>query len=245
MRDLASVECLDGSTLQVVFSTGDTLVIEGGEGAGYESYSISMDSSEALVVWVLTRERGLVVRFNILLVLLLTGCVTNQLHFAAFTTDAELSAIKNIAIHSAVTSVSGYERCTHCSESSKVVWHAANYNVGLYEDFANVPVTDWSEFTKQSIGSDASASIKTRVEIDRVFVKTWNSPDYYACEARLSVYIGTAKYTGQSRVKIKRAGQELVRQDLAYLRSETLNTVSLALKAAYIDALGDIGKVPQ
>ncbi|WP_186353275.1 hypothetical protein [Pseudomonas gessardii] len=182
----------------------------------------------------------MIVRFNIFLLLffLLAGCVTNQLHFAAYTTDAELSAIKNKAIHSAIISVSGDERCTHCSENSKVVWHAANYNVGLYEGFANVPVTDWSEFIKLSIGSDADASIKTRVEIDRVFVKTWNSPDYYACEARLSVYIGTAKYTGQSRVKVKMAGQELVSQDLAYLKSETLNAVSLALKAAYIDALG-------
>lgn len=56
-------------------------------------------------------------KFNILLVLffLLTGCVTNQLHFAAYTTDAELSAIKNKTIHSTITSVSGDERCTHCS----------------------------------------------------------------------------------------------------------------------------------
>ena len=186
----------------------------------------------------------MIIRFNVFLLLffLLPGCVTNQLHFAAYTTDAELSAIKNKAIHSAITSVSGDERCTHCSENSKVVWHAANYNVGLYEGFANIPVTDWSEFTKLSIGSDADASIKTRVEIDRVFVKTWNSPDYYACEARLSVYIGMVKYTGQSRVKVKRAGQELVSQDLAYLKSETLNAVSLALKAAYIDAFGNIEK---
>ncbi|MCF5170859.1 hypothetical protein GIW43_16660 [Pseudomonas canadensis] len=186
-------------------------------------------------------------RSSMLLVLffLLSGCVTNQLHFAAYTTDAELSAIKNKTIHSTITSVSGDERCAPCSERSKVVWHAANYNVGLYEGFANIPVTDWSEFTKRSIGSDADASIKTRVEIDRIFVKTWNSPDYYACEARLSVYIGTAKYTGQSRVKIKRAGQEMVSQNLAYLKSETLNAVSLALKAAYIDAFSRIEKAPR
>jgi hypothetical protein len=185
------------------------------------------------------------VKFNIMLVLFfaLSGCVTNQLHFAAYTTDAELSSIKNKITHSTITSVSGDERCTHCSESSKVVWHAANYKTGLYEGFANVPVTDWSEFTKRSIGSDADASIKTRVEIDRVFVKTWGSPEYYACEARLSVYVGTTKYTGQSRVKIKMAGQELVGRDLVYLKSETLNAVSLALKAAYIDAFGRIEKI--
>jgi len=104
------------------------------------------------------------VRSSMLLVLffLLSGCVTNQLHFAAYTTDAELSAIKNKTIHSTITSLSGDERCAPCSEGSKVVWHAANYNVGLYEGFANIPVTDWSEFTKRSIGSDANASIKTR-----------------------------------------------------------------------------------
>ncbi|MFP3492970.1 hypothetical protein SB759_02005 [Pseudomonas sp. SIMBA_059] len=186
-------------------------------------------------------------RFNVLLglFLLLTGCITNQLHFAAYTTDAELSAIKNKIINSAITSVTGYERCTQCSERSKLVWHAANYDVGLYEGFANIPVADWSEFTKQSIGSDASASIKTRLEIDRVFVKTWNSPDYYACEVRLSVYVGAVKYTGESRIKIKRTGQELVRQDLVYLRSEVLNAVSLALKGAYIDALSKIEKLPE
>lgn len=184
-------------------------------------------------------------RFNIFLVLffVLSGCVTNQLHFAAYTTDAEQSAIKNKIIHSTIIGVSGDERCTQCSENSKVVWHAANYKVGLYEGFANVPVTDWSDFAKQSIGSEADASIKTRVEIDRIFVKTWNSPDYYACEARLSVYVGAAKYTGQSRVKIKMAGQELVNQDLVYLKSETLNAVGLALKAAYIDAFDKIEKV--
>lgn len=39
------------------------------------------------------------------------------------------------------------------------------------------------------------------------------------------------------------AGQELVNQDLVYLKSETLNAVGLALKAAYIDAFDKIEKV--
>lgn len=69
---------------------------------------------------------------------LLSGCVTNQLHFAPYSTEAELAAIKARVIQADVVHVSGGERCTRCSESSKVVWHAANYNVGLYEGFANV-----------------------------------------------------------------------------------------------------------
>lgn len=169
---------------------------------------------------------------------LLSGCVTNQLHFSPYTADSELVAIKNKKINSSIIGVSSVERCSQCSESSKVVWHAANYNGGLYEGFASVPVTDWIDFTKRAIGSDDDAKIKTRVEINRIFVKTWNSPDYYACEASVSVYVEGAKYVGESRVKLKGSGQAMVAQDLAYLKAEALHVVSLALKAAYMEALG-------
>lgn len=67
-----------------------------------------------------------------------------------------------------IIGVSSVERCSQCSENSKVVWHAANYNGGLYEGFANIPVTDWINFTKRAIGSDDDANIKTRVEINRI-----------------------------------------------------------------------------
>ncbi|MGU9828719.1 hypothetical protein [Pseudomonas sp. LF242] len=168
---------------------------------------------------------------------LLSGCVTNQLHFAPYSTEAELAAIRARVIQADVVHVSGGERCTRCSESSKVVWHAANYNVGLYEGFANVPVDDWTEFTRQSIGAVPGSALKTDVEIDRVFVKTFNSPDYYACEVRLSVDIGGARYAGRARLKLKQSGQSLVGQNAATLDSEVLGTVSLGLKAAYMDAV--------
>lgn len=170
-------------------------------------------------------------------VFVLSGCVTNQLHFAAYSTEAELAAIKGRVIQADIVQVSGGEKCTRCSESSKVVWHAANYNVGLYEGFANVPVNDWTEFTKRSVGDAPNAALKTHVEINRVFLKTWNSPDYYACEVSLTVDIGGTKYAGWSRLKLKQAGQSLIGQKQASLNAEVLDTVGLALKAAYIDAL--------
>lgn len=106
-----------------------------------------------------------------LVFLVLVGCATIRLHFAPYTPDADLLAIENQKTHTAITDVTGIERCSTCSEMSKIVWHAANYNGGLYEGFANIPVANWPEFIRQAIGSDAAANIKTRVEIERVFVK--------------------------------------------------------------------------
>lgn len=168
---------------------------------------------------------------------LLSGCVTNQLHFASYSTPAQLEAIKSRVIQADIVNVVGAESCTRCSESSKVVWHAANYNVGLYEGFAAVPVEDWLEFARLSVGSSSEAPLKTTVEIDRVFVKTWNSPEYYACEVSLTVDIGGTRYAGWSRLKLKEPGQRLISQERASLNGEVLSTVGLALKAAYIDAL--------
>ncbi|WP_139674978.1 hypothetical protein [Pseudomonas sp. F16(2018)] len=44
-------------------------------------------------------------KFNVMLVLFfaLSGCVINQLHFAAYSTDAELSSIKSKITHSTIT----------------------------------------------------------------------------------------------------------------------------------------------
>ncbi|MBK5408776.1 hypothetical protein JFU58_09495 [Pseudomonas sp. TH34] len=173
----------------------------------------------------------------IAVLLMLGGCVTNQLHFASYTSDAELASIKNSAVQSDIVGVSGYERCGPCTERSKIVWHAANHEiVSLYEGMANVPVDDWVGFTKRAIGSDSTSSIKTRVEIDRVFVKTWSDPEYYATDVELSVYIGGVKYAGHSLIKIKGAGQTLIQRDKVAFNSATLDAVSVGLKAAYLDA---------
>lgn len=173
----------------------------------------------------------------------LSGCVTNQLHFAAYSTEAELAAIKSSVVQADIVQVTGAEKCTRCKESSKLVWHAANYNVGLYEGFANVPVDDWTEFTKRAVGVSPSSTLKTSVEIDRVFVKTWNSPDYYACEVSLTVDIAGTKYAGHSRLKLKQAGQSLIGDKLAALNAKVLDTVGLTVKAAYMNALANYHKV--
>lgn len=183
---------------------------------------------------VLRRLRHLVAAGTLFL---LSGCVTNQLHFAAYSTEAELATIKARVIEADVVHVSGGEKCARCSESSKIVWHAANYNVGLYQGFANVPVDNWAEFTKQSIGAVQGSALKTNVELDRVFVKTWNSPEYYACDVALTLDVGGKKYAGHSRLKLKQAGQSLMGQQRASLNAEVLDTVGLTLKAAYMDAL--------
>lgn len=172
----------------------------------------------------------------------LGGCVTNQLHFAAYSTEAELAAIKGRVVQADIVQVTGGEKCTRCKESSKIVWHAANYNVGLYEGFANVPVDDWTEFTKRAVDASPTSTLKTSVEIDRVFVKTWNSPDYYACEVSLTVDIAGAKYPGRSRLKLKQMGQSLIGDKVAALNAQVLDTVGLTVKAAYMNALTNYHK---
>ncbi|WP_254865931.1 hypothetical protein [Pseudomonas fluorescens] len=182
--------------------------------------------------------------FVAFLMILLSGCVTNQLHFAAYSTEAQLAAIKSRVVEADIVQVTGGDPCTRCSESSKVVWHAANYKVGLYQGFARIPVDDWAEFTRRSVGAIPVAAMKTSVEINRVFLKTWNSPEYYACEVSLTVDIGGAKYAGWARLKLKEPGQSLIGPRYASLNAEVLGTVGLTLKAAYLDALDKSKSVP-
>jgi hypothetical protein len=168
---------------------------------------------------------------------LLSSCATNQLHFASYNTEAELDKIRNANINIEVIDVSGAKSCTKCTESNKIVWHAANYNGLLYEGFAQIPVSDWSDFIKSSLKSTATSNTKIKIEIDRIFLKTWQDPQYYACQSEISVYINNQKYHGTSIVKIKGSGQELLRANLAQLTPDTLEAIQLSLKSAYLNAM--------
>lgn len=167
----------------------------------------------------------------------LSGCATNQLHFASYSTEAELAEIRNTEINIALLEVSGAESCTKCTESSKIVWHAANYNGFFYEGFAQIPVSDWSAFTKSALNPAANSKTQAKIVINRIFLKTWQNPQYYACQSEISIFINNQKYNGKSIVKIKGSGQELLRANLAQLNHDTLKAIQLSLKSAYLNAM--------
>lgn len=168
---------------------------------------------------------------------MLAGCTTNQLHFAPYSTEAELSAIQKQKTDVDVTKVSGAENCVNCTERSTIVWHAANYNGSLYQGFSAIPVSDWKSFISDSVLSDSHAPLKAEIVVNRIFLKTWNNPEYYACQSEITVYIGQSKLDGKAVVKIPSSGQWLVEKDLALLNPDVLKTIQLSLKAAYLNAI--------
>ncbi len=174
--------------------------------------------------------------FTIVLLSLLAGCTTNQLHFAAYTSETELAALKQRSIDVDVTAVTGGENCSACTERSNIVWHAANYNGSLYEGYAALPIKDWGTFVQEALESRPQSATKVKVVIERIFLKTWSDPAYYACQAEIAVLVGAAEYKGKGIVKIHAPGQQLIRADLATLNSETLAAIRLSLKSAYINA---------
>ncbi|UVM13811.1 hypothetical protein [Pseudomonas protegens] len=169
--------------------------------------------------------------------LVLAGCTTNQLHFAPYSTEAELSAIQKQKTDVDVTKVSGADNCVNCTERSSIVWHAANYNGSLYQGFSAIPVSDWEGFVRSSVLSDSHAPLKAEIVVNRIFLKTWNNPEYYACQSEITVYIGQSKLDGRAVVKIPSSGQWLVEKDLALLNPEVLKAIQLSLKAAYLNAI--------
>lgn len=186
---------------------------------------------------MLIRRKTVIRILTLLVALSLYGCTTNQLHFAEYTPDTELKKITETKTRVEITEVLGAKTCERCSESSKVVWHAANNKGGLYEGFANIPIRNWSEFTKASLDSEAGASIKVKVEINKIFLKTWQNPQYYACHTELSVHINGQIYQGRSIIKIAGAGQELPSRNIATLNPAALKAIELSIKSAYFDAI--------
>jgi len=167
----------------------------------------------------------------------LVGCTTNQLHFSSFSTDNELKKIQNTDIQVNVIGVSGASKCGVCTESSDVVWHAANVSGSLYQGFFAIPVTDWTNFIKTALGSNETNSENVHVKIDRIFLKTWHDPQYYATQVELTVIKDGKNYEGKSVVKIEGAGQNLLTPTSVTLNKEAIDSVSLAIKSAYINAL--------
>ncbi|MER0040951.1 MULTISPECIES: hypothetical protein [unclassified Pseudomonas] len=176
----------------------------------------------------------------LLLMLFLYGCTTNQLHFAEYTPDIELRKIEATKTHVDITQVSGAETCERCSESSKIVWHPANNKGGLYEGFANIPIENWSEFTKSSLGSETGSSTKAKIELKRIFLKTWQNPQYYACHTEILVHINGQIYQGKAIIKIAGSGQDLPYRNIATLNPAALKAIDLSIKSAYFNATSKI-----
>jgi hypothetical protein len=172
----------------------------------------------------------------LVMVTLLAGCATNQLHFAPYTTEQELAALEKQRIGVDVMEVAGIETCNECTESSKIVWHAANYNGSLYEGFTALPI-NWEQFVNASLNSDPAARPKVKVVIERIFLKTWNDPAYFACLSDITVYTGAFKYPGKAVIKIQAPGQRLLAPNLAVLDPAVLRAVRLSLKSAYLNAI--------
>ncbi|AZD29017.1 hypothetical protein [Pseudomonas chlororaphis] len=167
----------------------------------------------------------------------MAGCTTNQLHLASYSTEQELSEIRKTPTDVEVIEVSGIERCSNCTERSKVVWHAANYSGFLYEGYSMIPVQDWDALMKSALGSRSGGKNKAKIEIKQIFLKTWNSPEYTACQVEISVDVNGVLSVGTSRIKVDRPGQSLPAKDIALLDPESLQTIRIALKSAYLNSL--------
>ncbi|MGE8499635.1 MAG: hypothetical protein ACN6O6_19195 [Pseudomonas sp.] len=173
----------------------------------------------------------------LVIAILLGGCTTNQIHFAPYSTAADIHTIKSTKTNIDITKVSGVSTCTKCKESDKIVWHAANNGGNLYEGFSKIPINDWKKFTKTAIESTTNSNVKVEIEIHRIFLKTWQNPSYYACQSEIYIHIDGHKYSGKSMVKIKGSGQDLLHIDRVRLNPLAIEAVQLSLKAAYINAL--------
>lgn len=172
----------------------------------------------------------------LVMVTLLAGCATNRLHFAPYTTEQELAALEKQRLDVDVIEVAGIETCTSCTENSKIVWHAANYDGSLYEGFTALPI-NWEQFVKASLNSDPAARTEVKVVIERIFLKTWDDPAYFACLSDITVYMGTFKHAGKAVIKIQAPGQRLLTPNLALLDPAVLRAVRMSLKSAYLNAI--------
>ncbi len=100
-----------------------------------------------------------------------------------------------------------------------------------------VPVRDLENFIMSALESRPDGKTKAKIGIKQIFLKTWNKPEYSACQVEMSVDINGAIYIGTGVVKIDRPGQSLLGRNLAQLDPDALDTLRLALKSAYLNAL--------
>lgn len=165
-----------------------------------------------------------------------SGCATNQLHLTAYTTPNVLATLRDAASSANVTTISGIETCTSCSEMSKIVWHPANYP---YEGFHAIPIDDWKGFIKDSLETPPAPPNlpSVSITIDRIFLKTWQRPSYFACQVQLRVQTEGTTRSGKASIKISGVGQRLVQRDVAILDPVTMDALRLAIRAAYVNAM--------
>ncbi|HEY0664483.1 MAG TPA: hypothetical protein VGD24_00265 [Gallionella sp.] len=168
----------------------------------------------------------------------LCGCATNQLHFTDYTTGDQVALISKEPGPERIDAVTGVDACIKCTEGDKIVWHAANVSQGaLYEGFAPIPVSDWPLFIRNALQSSGNTTSDVAyIEIQRIFLKTWHDPEYYACEVRLSVTVNGETRTGRGVIKLAGAGQKLLSTTTVRLNPIATEAIRLGLIEAYSDA---------
>ena len=173
--------------------------------------------------------------FVIVAMLLLSSCATNRLHFAPYTTAAEQEQLRNSLPKVRIVTVSRIDPCTTCTEMSSIVWHAAVYP---YEGFFPIPISDWEGFIRGSLEAQPSSDAKAvQIQVESVFLKTWQHPAYSACRVELSVTFDGTTQKGVGVVKLERPGQQLAGGMSVRLDPSAAETVRLAFIAALTDAM--------
>jgi hypothetical protein len=174
---------------------------------------------------------------SIALALLFSGCATNQLHFAPFTPSEVLARVRDAVPAAQISTISGLDVCSPCTEMSTIVWHAANYP---YEGFSSIPISDWDGFIRNSLETrpGSSETPTVAIKINRIFLKTWQKPPYYACQVEVSVQTARTLRQGKGVIKLEGPGQQLIKRDLVSLDPTTLEAIRLALRLAYLNAMG-------
>ncbi|HEU4652880.1 MAG TPA: hypothetical protein VFS47_02790 [Steroidobacteraceae bacterium] len=118
---------------------------------------------------------------------------------------------------------------------SKIVWHASAH---AGEGFAAIPISNWEGFIRGSLESPDGLpdAPPVSITIDRIFLKTFADPDYYACQVKLTVQSAGKSSSGTGVVKFEGRAQELIFRREAVLKPVSANAIRLALRAAYLDA---------
>lgn len=170
--------------------------------------------------------------------LILSGCTTNQIHFSSYTERAILKDIDTNYPNIDIIDIRGGDKCSNCKEYSKIVWHAANYEGGIfYEGFLPIPIDDWPKLVREAIGSTLSSKEKVEIELNRIFLKTWQDPKYHACKVELTVIKNGEKMRGESMIKIGELGQNLKGADRVSLNPNSMTSIRYSIKAAYLNAI--------
>tara|TARA_R110002072_G_C7732320_1_gene515863 strand:+ start:78 stop:650 length:573 start_codon:yes stop_codon:yes gene_type:complete len=173
----------------------------------------------------------------LVLAILISGCTTNQIHFSSYTDEGELKSLRDNQGVVSEIKIEIPAPCQRCGERGNFVWHAANYTgTNLYEGFFPIPMDNWNDFISEALGSTESTKSETIVNLERVFLKTWPNPEYYAANVNLVVTKNSISQKGEALIKIRGQGQKLLSVDRVVLDDNSKKAIALAIKAAYLDA---------